>query len=177
MFAAQHYLFDRPRRWITSGGLGTMGFGLPAALGAQVAFPEAQVIDIAGDGSFEMTYQELSTAQTYGLPVKVFILNNGYLGMVRQWQELFWEGRYAGTSYAAFQPDFVQLAAAYGIPGTHVSEPADLDEAIRDALATEGPAVVNIQTNPMAKVFPMVPQGKGPDAMIVGDPGRPGGTR
>ena len=100
MWAAQHYLFDRPRRWITSGGLGTMGFGLPAALGAQVALPDDLVVVISGDGSFEMTLQELSTAQMYGLPVKVVILNNGYLGMVRQWQELFWDGRYAGSSFA-----------------------------------------------------------------------------
>ena len=124
MWAAQHYLFDRPRRWITSGGLGTMGFGLPAAIGAQVALPDELVIDIAGDGSFEMTLQELSTAQMYGLPVKVVIMNNGYLGMVRQWQELFWEGRYAGTSFEPFQPSFAGIAAAYGIPGTTVHDPS-----------------------------------------------------
>ena len=171
MWAAQHFVFDRPRRWITSGGLGTMGFGLPAALGAQVAFPDELVIDIAGDGSFEMTLQELSTAQMYGLPVKVFILNNGYLGMVRQWQELFWDGRYAGTSYDAFQPDFARIAAAYGIAGATVTDRSDLDDAIAQALRTDGPALVDIHVNPMAKVFPMVPQGKGPEAMIVGSPG------
>jgi acetolactate synthase-1/2/3 large subunit len=174
MFAAQHYLFDRPRRWITSGGLGTMGFGLPAALGAQVAFPDEQVITISGDGSFEMTLQELSTAQTYGLPVKVVILNNGYLGMVRQWQELFWQGRYAGTSYAAFQPDFARLAAAYGAHGATVQAAEDLEDALAEALAHDGPAVLDVRVNPMAKVFPMVPQGKGPDAMIVGSAGREG---
>jgi len=168
MWAAQHYLFDRPRRWVTSGGLGTMGFGLPAALGAQVAFPDELVIDIAGDGSFEMTLQELSTAQTYGLPVKVVIVNNGYLGMVRQWQELFWQGRYAGTSFAPFQPDFARLAAAYGVAGSTVTEAADLDDALAEALAHDGPALVDVHVNPMAKVFPMVPQGKGPGAMIVG---------
>jgi acetolactate synthase-1/2/3 large subunit len=172
MWAAQHYRFDRPRRWITSGGLGTMGFGLPAALGAQVAFPEELVIDIAGDGSFEMTLQELSTAQTYGLPVKVVILNNGYLGMVRQWQELFWQGRYAGTSFAPFQPDFARLAGAYGLPGTTVTEAADLEDALAEALAVDGPALVDVRVNPVAKVFPMVPQGKGPDAMIVGSEAR-----
>jgi acetolactate synthase I/II/III large subunit len=171
MWAAQHYLFDRPRRWITSGGLGTMGFGLPAALGAQVARPDELVIDIAGDGSFEMTLQELSTAQMYGLPVKVVILNNGYLGMVRQWQELFWQGRYAGTSFEPFQPSFAGIAAAYGIPGTTVHEPGDLEDALAEALAAEGPALVDVHVNPMAKVFPMVPQGKGPDAIIVGNPG------
>jgi acetolactate synthase I/II/III large subunit len=172
MWAAQHYAFDRPRRWITSGGLGTMGFGLPAALGAQVAFPDELVIDVAGDGSFEMTLQELSTAQTYGLPVKVIILNNGYLGMVRQWQELFWQGRYAGTSFAPFQPDFARLAGAYGVLGQSVHEAADLEDALREALAHDGPALVDVHVNPMAKVFPMVPQGKGPDAMIVGGTAR-----
>jgi acetolactate synthase I/II/III large subunit len=172
MWAAQHYRFDRPRRWITSGGLGTMGFGLPAALGAQVAFPEELVLDIAGDGSFEMTLQELSTAQTYGLPVKVVILNNGYLGMVRQWQELFWQGRYAGTSFAPFQPDFARLASAYGLPGTTVTEAADVEDALAEALAVDGPVLVDVRVNPVAKVFPMVPQGKGPDAMIVGSEAR-----
>jgi acetolactate synthase I/II/III large subunit len=170
MWAAQHYPFERPRRWITSGGLGTMGFGLPAALGAQVAFPDELVIDIAGDGSFEMTLQELSTAQTYGLPVKVVIVNNGYLGMVRQWQELFWEGRYAGTSFAPFQPDFAALAGAYGIAGTRVSAREELEDALREALVADGPALVDVHVSAAAKVFPMVPQGKGPDAIIVGAP-------
>lgn len=170
MFAAQHYVFDRPRRWLTSGGLGTMGFGLPSAIGAQVALPDELVIDIAGDGSFEMTLQELSTVQMYGLPVKIVILNNGYLGMVRQWQEMFWQGRYSGTSYEAFQPNFAQLAQAYGIPGTAVTDPSELDDALAEAFAIDGPALVDVQVNPMAKVFPMVPQGKGPDALIVGNP-------
>ena len=168
MWAAQHYPFDRPRRWVTSGGLGTMGFGLPAAIGAQVALPDELVIDIAGDGSFEMTLQELSTAQMYGLPVKVVILNNGYLGMVRQWQELFWEGRYAGTSFEPFQPSFAGIAQAYGIPAATVHDPAELDDALVDAFAADGPALVDVHVNPMAKVFPMVPQGKGPDAIMVG---------
>jgi len=170
MWAAQHYPFERPRRWITSGGLGTMGFGLPAAIGAQVAFPDELVIDIAGDGSFEMTLQELSTVQTYGLPVKVIIINNGYLGMVRQWQELFWQGRYAGTSFAPFQPSFADLAGAYGIPGSTVSRREELDDALAEALAVEGPALIDVRVSSSAKVFPMVPQGKGPDAMIVGAP-------
>jgi acetolactate synthase-1/2/3 large subunit len=106
----------------------------------------------------------------YGLPVKVVILNNGYLGMVRQWQELFWEGRYAGTSFEPFQPSFAGIARAYGIPGTTVHEPGDLEDALAEAFATEGPALVDVHVNPMAKVFPMVPQGKGPDAMMVGPP-------
>ena len=171
MWSAQHYLFDEPRRWVTSGGLGTMGFGLPAAIGAQVALPDHLVIDIAGDGSFEMTLQELSTVQMYGLPIKVIILNNGYLGMVRQWQELFWQGRYAGTSFEPFQPSFAQVAQAYGIPGTTVLDKGDLDDALAEALSSDGPALVDVHVNPTAKVFPMVPQGKGPDAMIVGNTG------
>ncbi len=172
MFAAQHYLFDRPRRWITSGGLGTMGFGLPSALGAQVALGrEELIIDIAGDGSFEMTLQELSTAQMYDLPVKVVILNNGYLGMVRQWQELFWEGRYSGTSYEAFQPSFADIAKAYGMPGLTITDEADLEDGLRETLAHDGPALIDVRTHEMAKVFPMVPQGKGPDAIIVGHKG------
>jgi acetolactate synthase-1/2/3 large subunit len=168
MFAAQHYLFDRPRRWLTSGGLGTMGFGLPSAIGAQVALPDELVIDIAGDGSFEMTLQELSTVQMYGLPIKVVILNNGYLGMVRQWQELFWDKRYASTSFAPFQPDFPKIAAAYGIPGSTVGDPGELDDVLREALLSDGPALVEVRVSPTAKVFPMVPQGKGPGELIVG---------
>ena len=168
MWAAQHYLFDRPRRWVTSGGLGTMGFGLPAALGAQVALPDELVVVISGDGSFEMTLQELSTAQMYGLPVKVVILNNGYLGMVRQWQELFWEGRYAGSSFEGFQPSFEGIARAYGIHASTVRDPGEMDDAIAEAFAADGPALVDVHVNQMAKVFPMVPSGKGPGAMIVG---------
>jgi acetolactate synthase-1/2/3 large subunit len=170
MFAAQHYIFDRPRRWLTSGGLGTMGFGLPSAIGAQVALPDELVIDIAGDGSFEMTLQELSTVQMYGLPIKVVILNNGYLGMVRQWQELFWDKRYASTSFAPFQPDFPRIAAAYGIPGTAVEHPGELDDVLREALLSDGPALVEVRVSSTAKVFPMVPQGKGPGDLIVGNP-------
>jgi acetolactate synthase I/II/III large subunit len=168
MWAAQHYVFDRPRRWITSGGLGTMGFGLPAALGAQVALPDDLIVVISGDGSFEMTLQELSTAQMYNLPVKVVILNNGYLGMVRQWQELFWEGRYAGSSFEPFQPSFAGIAQAYGIHAATVHAPEDLDDALAEAFAVDGPALVDVHVSPLAKVFPMVPSGKGPDAIMVG---------
>jgi acetolactate synthase-1/2/3 large subunit len=176
MWAAQHYLFDRPRRWLTSGGLGTMGFGLPAALGAQVALPDDLVVVISGDGSFEMTLQELSTAQMYNLPVKVVILNNGYLGMVRQWQELFWDGRYAGSSFASFQPSFAGIAQAYGIHATTIHDPGELDDALAEAFAVDGPALVDVHVNQMAKVFPMVPSGKGPDAIIVGMPSTPGSS-
>ncbi|MGE0347053.1 MAG: biosynthetic-type acetolactate synthase large subunit [Candidatus Nanopelagicales bacterium] len=171
MWAAQHYLFDRPRRWITSGGLGTMGFGLPAALGAQVAHPDELCVVISGDGSFEMTLQELSTAQMYGLPVKVVILNNGYLGMVRQWQELFWDGRYAGSSFEPFQPSFAGIAAAYGIHASTVHDASDLDSAIAEAFAADGPALVDVHVSPLAKVFPMVPSGKGPGDIMVGPAG------
>ncbi len=167
MFAAQHYLFDQPRQWLTSGGLGTMGFGLPSAIGAQVALPDRLVVDIAGDGSFEMTLQELSTAKMYGLPVKVVILNNGYLGMVRQWQELFYESRYSGTSFAPFQPDFVKVAHAWGMPGLSVDRMEDLEEGLIATLNSDGPALINVNVDPMAKVFPMVPQGEGPGAVIV----------
>ena len=170
MWAAQHYLFDRPRRWITSGGLGTMGFGLPAALGAQVALPDELVVVISGDGSFEMTLQELSTAQMYGLPVKVVILNNGYLGMVRQWQELFWEGRYAGSSYGPSSRASPASPRPTASTRPTVHAPGELDEALAEAFAADGPALVDVHVNPMAKVFPMVPSGKGPDAIIVGNP-------
>jgi acetolactate synthase I/II/III large subunit len=174
MWAAQHYRFDRPRRWVTSGGLGTMGFGLPSAIGAKVALPDELVIDIAGDGSFEMTFQELATARMYDIPVKVIILNNGYLGMVRQWQELFWEERYAATSYEGFQPDFPAISAAYGIPGSSIDDPSELEDALAEMLLGDGSALIDIRTNPMAKVFPMVPQGKGPDAVLVGGEGSNG---
>jgi acetolactate synthase-1/2/3 large subunit len=169
MWAAQHYVFDRPRRWITSGGLGTMGFGLPAALGAQVALPDDLVVVISGDGSFEMTLQELSTAQMYNLPVKVVILNNGYLGMVRQWQELFWEGRYAGSSFEPFQPSFAGIAQAYGI---HAATARARTSTTRwRSLRVRRPALVDVHVSPLAKVFPMVPSGKGPDAIMVGPSG------
>jgi acetolactate synthase-1/2/3 large subunit len=167
MFAAQHYIFDEPRQWLTSGGLGTMGFGLPSAIGAQVALPDRLVVDIAGDGSFEMTLQELSTAQMYDLPVKVVIINNGYLGMVRQWQELFYDSRYSGTSFEPFQPDFVKVAEAWGMPGVSVDRAEDLEEGLLATLNADGPALININVDPIAKVFPMVPQGEGPGAVIV----------
>ena len=132
--------------------------------------PDRAVVVISGDGSFEMTLQELSTAQMYGLPVKVVILNNGYLGMVRQWQELFWDGRYAGSSFASFQPSFAGIAQAYGIHAATVHDPGELDDALAEAFAVDGPALVDVHVNQMAKVFPMVPSGKGPDAIIVGMP-------
>jgi acetolactate synthase I/II/III large subunit len=158
MWAAQHYLARHPRRFITSGGLGTMGFGFPASIGAQVARPGELVIDIAGDGSFQMTLQELATAVQYRLPVKVCIINNQYLGMVRQWQELFWESRYSNTCMEA-QPDFVKLAEAYGAEGYRAERPEDLEEVLRVAFATDAPAVIDIRVKREANVYPMIPAG------------------
>jgi len=158
MWAAQHYLCRYPRRFISSGGLGTMGFGFPAAIGAQVACPDALVVDIAGDGSFQMTIQELATAVQCGLPVKVCILNNQYLGMVRQWQELFWNRRYSHTCIEC-QPDFVKLAEAYGAEGYRASRTEELEEVLRAALTSDRPAVVDIRVKREANVFPMIPAG------------------
>jgi acetolactate synthase I/II/III large subunit len=165
MWAAQYYLARHPRQFITSGGLGTMGFGFPASIGAQIARPDKKVIDIAGDGSFQMTIQELATAVNYRLPVKVVILNNQYLGMVRQWQELFWERRYSATCVAC-QPDFVKVAEAYGAEGYRASRPEDVEEVLRIALASDGPAVIDIRIKRDANVYPMVPAGGANDQMI-----------
>jgi acetolactate synthase-1/2/3 large subunit len=165
MWAAQHYLFDRPRRWITSGGLGTMGFGLPAALGAQVALPDELVVVISGDGSFEMTLQELSTAQMYGLPVKVVILNNGYLGMVRQWQELFWDKRYSQVDLGQW-PDFVKLAEAYGATGMRLTDKTTLVADIKAALATDGPVVVDVRVTREENTYPMIAPGAAARDMV-----------
>ncbi|MBC7293815.1 MAG: biosynthetic-type acetolactate synthase large subunit [Thermoleophilia bacterium] len=167
MWAALYYPCRYPRRFISSGGLGTMGFGFPAAIGAQVARPDALVVDIAGDGSFQMTIQELATAVQYRLPVKVCILNNQYLGMVRQWQELFWNKRYS-QSCIECQPDFVKLAEAYGAQGFRVSRPEDLEEVLRVALASDQPAVIDIRVRREANVFPMIPAGGTVHDMIIG---------
>ena len=158
MWAAQHYLCRHPRRFISSGGLGTMGFGFPAAIGAQVACPGQLVVDIAGDGSFQMTLQELATAVQHGLPVKVCIINNQWLGMVRQWQELFWNQRYSHTCMEC-QPDFVKLAEAYGAEGHRVTRPEDLEEVLRLAFASSGPAIIDIRVKREANVYPMIPAG------------------
>jgi acetolactate synthase I/II/III large subunit len=158
MWAAQHYLSRQPRRFISSGGLGTMGFGFPAAIGAQVACPDSLVVDIAGDGSFQMTLQELTTAVQCNLPVKVCILNNQYLGMVRQWQELFWNKRYSNTCIEC-QPDFVKLAEAFGAEGYRAARVDELDEVLRVALASDRPAVIDIRVQREANVFPMIPAG------------------
>jgi acetolactate synthase-1/2/3 large subunit len=169
MWTAQFYRFTRPRTLLSSGGLGTMGYGFPAAIGAQLAFPDRVVFDIAGEGSFQMNVQELATAVQYGLPVKVAILNNHYLGMVRQWQELFFDKRYSQTVMDA-QPDFVKLAEAYGAVGLRVQHPSDVVSCLEKALAIPGPVVMDFQVDPEEKVFPMVPAGHGIDQMILAKP-------
>ena len=168
MWAAQYYPFDQPRRWINSGGLGTMGFGLPAAMGVQMAHPDAQVACVTGEGSIQMNIQELSTCKEWKLPIKVILLNNGYLGMVRQWQEFFYEERYA-ESYMTSLPDFVKLAEAYGHVGIRVEKPEDVEPALRDAFGKYKDRLVfiNFLTDPRENVFPMIPAGKGLSEMIL----------
>jgi acetolactate synthase-1/2/3 large subunit len=168
MWAAQYYLADRPRQFLTSGGLGTMGYGFPAAIGAQVGCPEANVWDIAGDGSIQMNIQELATAIANKLPVKVAILNNGYLGMVRQWQTLFYHNRLSGTVLENGNPDFVALAKAYGAEGILVKEAEEVAPAIERANAIEDrPVLVDFRVWPMANVMPMIPAGKSVDDLIM----------
>jgi acetolactate synthase-1/2/3 large subunit len=166
MWTAQYYKFDWPRKLLTSGGLGTMGYGFPAAIGAQVAFPRETVIDIAGDGSIQMNIQELATAVQYQLPVKIAILNNGYLGMVRQWQELFYNKNYSATHLAA-SPDFVKLAEAYGAVGLRATKPEEVTPTIKTALATPNTVVIDFQVDPEAGVYPIVPAGASLDNMIL----------
>ena len=166
MWAAQHYLYDQPRQFVSSGGLGVMGFGLPAALGAQVARPEALVIDVAGDGSLLMNVQELATAWQEKLPVKIAVINNGSLGMVRQWQELFYGKNYAQTILTE-SPDFVKLAEAFGIKGFSAEGPSDVEKVITEALAHPGPALMNFRCDPDALVYPMVPAGKAIHEMLL----------
>jgi acetolactate synthase-1/2/3 large subunit len=165
MWAAQYSRIRHPRHFISSGGLGTMGFGFPAAIGAKVARPDRTVIDIAGDGSFQMNIQELGTAMNYRIPVKVCILNNQYLGMVRQWQDLFWEKRYSATCIAC-QPDFVKLAEAYGAQGFRATRPSEVEEVLRIALASDEPAIIDFRIKREANVWPMVPAGGAIDQMM-----------
>ncbi|MCC2979003.1 acetolactate synthase 3 large subunit [Sphingomonas sp. IC4-52] len=166
MWAAQHFGFEKPNKWLTSGGLGTMGYGLPAAIGAQLGNPNALVIDIAGEASIQMNIQELATATQYRLPVKVFILNNEYMGMVRQWQELTYESRYA-ESYSDSLPDFVKLAEAYGWKGIRIEHPVQLDQGIADMLAHDGPVMVDCMVAKLANCFPMIPSGAAHTDMIL----------
>jgi acetolactate synthase-1/2/3 large subunit len=166
MWAAQHFGFEAPNKWLTSGGLGTMGYGLPAAIGAQLGNPNALVIDIAGEASIQMNIQELATATQYRLPVKVFILNNEYMGMVRQWQELTYESRYA-ESYSDSLPDFVKLAEAYGWKGIKIERPDQLDAGIAEMLAHDGPVMVDCMVAKLANCFPMIPSGAAHTEMIL----------
>jgi acetolactate synthase I/II/III large subunit len=168
MWAAQHYHFEAPNRWMTSGGLGTMGYGLPAAIGVQMAHPNSLVIDIAGEGSILMNIQELSTAAQYRLPVKIFILNNEYLGMVRQWQELLHGGRYS-ESYSEALPDFVKLAESFGAHGICCSDPSDLDAAIAEMLDTPKTVVFDCRIDKTENCLPMIPSGKAHNEMIMPD--------
>ncbi|MFA6115787.1 MAG: acetolactate synthase 3 large subunit [Sphingomonas sp.] len=166
MWAAQHFDFEAPNKWLTSGGLGTMGYGLPAAIGAQLGNPNALVIDIAGEASIQMNIQELGTATQYRLPVKVFILNNQYMGMVRQWQELTYSSRYS-ESYSDSLPDFVKLAEAYGWKGIRIEHPDQLDAGIAEMLAHDGPVIVDCMVAKLANCFPMIPSGAAHTDMIL----------
>mgnify|MGYP001220656409 FL=1 len=167
MWAAQHYKFNKPNRWMTSGGLGTMGYGLPAAVGVQIAHPDKLVIDIAGEASVLMTMQEMSTAVQYNLPIKIFVLNNQYMGMVRQWQELLHEKNYS-ESYSEALPDFVKLAEAYGCKGIKADNPDELDNKINEMLEHKGPVIFDCRVDPNENCFPMIPSGKPHNQMILG---------
>ena len=167
MWAAQHYKFNKPNRWMTSGGLGTMGYGLPAAVGVQIAHPKKLVIDIAGEASVLMTMQEMSTAVQYNLPIKIFILNNQYMGMVRQWQELLHEKNYS-ESYSEALPDFIKLAEAYGCKGIIAEKPDELDEKINEMVQFDGPVIFDCRVDPNENCFPMIPSGKPHNQMILG---------
>lgn len=167
MFAAQYYQFNQPRRWINSGGLGTMGFGLPAAMGVQAAHPDASVACVTGDGSIQMNIQELGTCKQYGYPIKVINLNNGFLGMVRQWQEFFYQGRYAMT-YMDSLPDFVKLAEAYGHVGMRIEKPGDVEAALKEAFALKDRLVfMDFVISREENVYPMIPAGAGQNEMIL----------
>tara|TARA_Y100000741_G_scaffold189572_1_gene144315 strand:+ start:1738 stop:3501 length:1764 start_codon:yes stop_codon:yes gene_type:complete len=168
MWAAQHYKFDKPNRWMTSGGLGTMGYGLPAAIGVQVANPEKLVIDIAGEASVLMTMQEMSTAVQYNLPIKIFILNNQYMGMVRQWQELLHEKNYS-ESYTEALPDFVKLAEAYGCVGIRANKPDELDGKIAEMLSVNKPVIFDCVVDKIENCYPMIPSGKPHNEMLLGE--------
>ncbi|EJW12560.1 Acetolactate synthase large subunit [Rhodovulum sp. PH10] len=168
MWAAQFYGFEEPNRWMTSGGLGTMGYGLPAAVGVQLAHPNSLVVDIAGEASVQMTMQEMATAVQYRLPIKIFILNNHYMGMVRQWQELLHGGRYS-QSYSEALPDFVKLAEAFHAVGLRCEKPADLDDAIREMISVDQPVIFDCVVDPAENCFPMIPSGRAHNDMLLGD--------
>src|SRR4051794_34226921 len=165
MWAAQYYGFEKPRRWINSGGLGTMGFGLPAAVGAKVACPDEQVVCVAGDGSLIMNVQELATCVTEEIPVKVFLMNNGYMGMVRQWQELFWDRRYSSVEMGA-SPDWVKLAEAFGATGMRCENADDLEATMVEALETDGPVLLDVRVAQEENCYPMIPPGQAARDMV-----------
>ncbi|HEY7893221.1 MAG TPA: biosynthetic-type acetolactate synthase large subunit, partial [Solirubrobacteraceae bacterium] len=165
MWTAQYYGFPAPRRWINSGGLGTMGFGLPAAMGAAVGCPDRLVCCVAGDGSVQMNIQELATCAQEGIPIKVFIMNNGYLGMVRQWQELFWDGRYSHVDTGKY-PDWVKLAEAYGASGMRFEDKTTLVQDIKRAIATDGPVLVDVRVTREENTYPMIPAGQPAREMV-----------
>ncbi len=166
MWAAQHFGFDAPNKWLTSGGLGTMGYGFPAAIGAQVGNPDSLVVCVAGDASIQMNIQEMGTASQYRLPVKIFILNNEYMGMVRQWQELTYESRYS-NSYSDSLPDFVKLAEAYGWTGIRIEGPQELEAGIRQMIDTPGPVIVDCRVAKLSNCFPMIPSGAAHTDMLL----------
>ncbi|MBF0108107.1 MAG: biosynthetic-type acetolactate synthase large subunit [Magnetococcales bacterium] len=166
MWAAQFYPFDLPRRWLTSGGLGTMGYGLPAAMGASIAKPDETVILITGDGSIQMNIQELATCSQFRIPIKIAILNNSFLGMVRQWQQIFYEGRYSQSNISS-RPDFVLLAQAYGAVGLRATRPEEVEPTIREALAIDNAVVMDFRVSEESNVYPMVPAGKALNEMIL----------
>ena len=167
MWAAQHYKFEEPKRWMTSGGLGTMGYGLPAAIGVQLAHPDATVVDIAGEASILMNIQEMTTAVQYRLPVKIFVLNNEYMGMVRQWQELLHGGRYSET-YSEALPDFVKLAEAFGGIGLRATKPDEVDGLITEMLASDKPVIADVCVDKAENCFPMIPSGAAHNEMLLG---------
>jgi acetolactate synthase-1/2/3 large subunit len=169
MWTAQYYKFDKPRRWMNSGGLGTMGFGMPAAMGVQLAHPDATVACVTGEGSIQMNIQELSTCKQFRLPLKIVLLNNRYLGMVRQWQEFFHGNRYS-ESYMEALPDFVKLAEAYGHVGMRIDKPSDVEAALQEAFARKHDLVfMDFRTDQTENVFPMVPGGKGLSEVILAE--------
>src|SRR5262249_17569615 len=166
MWAAQFYRFDEPNHWMTSGGLGTMGYGIPSAVGVQVAHRDSLVIDIAGDASVLMTMQEMSTAVQHNLPIKIFILNNQYMGMVRQWQQLL-HGNRLSHSYMDSLPDFLKLAEAYGCVGIRAEKPHELDDAIAEMIAVKRPVLFDCRVAALANCFPMIPSGKAHNEMLL----------
>ena len=168
MWAAQYIQFDKPNRWMTSGGLGTMGYGLPAAMGVQFAHPDKLVVCVTSECSFQMNLQELATIKEHKLPVKILLTNNSFMGMVRQWQELFYEERYSQSTMDD-QPDFVALAEAFGMKGIRASEPSEVDDAIKQMIAVDRPVIFDCRVANLANCFPMIPSGKAHNEMLLPD--------